>query len=90
MNTLLSWIVIVLLILSLGGCTYFFIQNLQDKDNIENQQFYLAGIEAVKQQLFATAGKCEQIPITYPILDSQTNQTRDVTITLVALECLQN
>ena len=39
-------------------------------------------------QIFKRALSCEPFPITFPVFNNQTNQSQDVTVNLVAMECL--
>ena len=52
--------------------------------------FRSLGIESVGVQIFERALSCEPFPITFPVFNNQTNQSQDVTVNLIAMECLND
>ena len=79
---------VIIIVIGLSALSYVAQERFKSQDNQENIEFYQSGVHDAITQIFQMAVNCEQISMTFPVFNNQTNQTQDVTITLIAGECL--
>jgi len=79
---------IILGVIFLSTAIYLGQERYKIQDEEENMNFYRLGVEYVGVQIFERALTCEPFPITFPVFNNQTNQSQDVTVNLIAMECL--
>jgi len=79
---------IILGVIFLSTAIYLGQERYREQDEEENINFYRVGTQDTMAQIFKRALSCEPFPITFPVFNNQTNQSQDVTVNLIAMECL--